>query len=69
MSGAQKTGAYGTGLEDNIRMDRHQLAPSNAALVKRAANIAEHYGRVVASPIEAKNIEPVMLLAFLLTKE
>ena len=53
---AKNGGHMRTGLEDNIRMDRHQLAPSNAALVKRAANIAEHYGRVVASPIEARKI-------------
>ncbi len=45
-----------TGLEDNIRLDRETLAPSNAALVKRAADLCEKYGRPVASPAEARNI-------------
>ncbi|HUF55634.1 MAG TPA: 3-keto-5-aminohexanoate cleavage protein, partial [Thermohalobaculum sp.] len=30
-----------TGLEDNVRLDRQTLAPSNAALVRRAAEICE----------------------------
>ena len=30
-----------TGLEDNIRLDRDRLAPSNAALVRRTAEICE----------------------------
>jgi uncharacterized protein (DUF849 family) len=37
------------GLEDNIRMDRHTLAPSNAALVARVAEMAAAAGRPVAS--------------------
>jgi uncharacterized protein (DUF849 family) len=45
-----------TGLEDNIRLDRHTLAPSNAALVRRAAEIAERHGRPVATPDEARAI-------------
>ena len=53
---AMSGGHMRTGLEDNIRLDRHQLAPSNAALVKRAADIAKQYDRVIASPSEARAI-------------
>ena len=45
-----------TGLEDNIRLDRETLAPSNAALVRRAAGILERHGRPVATPDEARQI-------------
>ena len=45
-----------TGLEDNIRLDRDHLAPSNAALVKRAVELCEKYERRVASPQEARQI-------------
>ena len=45
-----------TGLEDNIRMDRNTLAPSNAALVERAADICRAHGRSVATPAEARRI-------------
>src|SRR5919206_2751767 len=34
-----------TGLEDNIRLDRHTLAPSNAALVQHVAEMAAQHGR------------------------
>lgn len=37
-----------TGLEDNVRMDKERLAPSNAALVKRAVELCETYERPVA---------------------
>ena len=43
-----------TGLEDNIRLDRDTLAPSNAALVKRAVALCERYQRPVASAAEAR---------------
>ena len=43
-----------TGLEDNIRLDRHTLAPSNAALVRRTREIAERHERPVASADEAR---------------
>ena len=43
-----------TGLEDNIRMDRETLAPSNAALVERVVEICERHERPVASPAEAR---------------
>ena len=43
-----------TGLEDNVRLDRHTLAPSNAALVARAAALCEKYHRPVATWQEAR---------------
>ena len=45
-----------TGLEDNIRIDRETLAPSNAALIARTAEICANYERPVASPAEARHI-------------
>ncbi|MEL6196230.1 MAG: 3-keto-5-aminohexanoate cleavage protein, partial [Pseudomonadota bacterium] len=45
-----------TGLEDNIRLDRETLAPSNAALVERAAAVAARHDRPVATPAEARQI-------------
>jgi 3-keto-5-aminohexanoate cleavage enzyme len=45
-----------TGLEDNIRLDRHTLAPSNAALVERIVDMADAYGRHPASVAEARQI-------------
>lgn len=45
-----------TGLEDNVRMDRETLAPSNAALVERVAALCAEYGRHPASPAEAREI-------------
>jgi len=45
-----------TGMEDNVRLDRTLLAPSNAALVARAAAIAERYGRPIATPAQARAI-------------
>ena len=43
-----------TGLEDNVRLDRDTLAPSNASLVKRVADMAEAYGRHAATVTEAR---------------
>jgi len=43
-----------TGLEDNIRWDKDSLAPSNAALVKRAADLCAAYGRPPASVAQAR---------------
>jgi 3-keto-5-aminohexanoate cleavage enzyme len=51
-----KGGHTRTGLEDNVRLDRDTLAPSNAALVARAADLCAHYGRPVATPAEARRI-------------
>ena len=45
-----------TGLEDNVRLDRDTLAPSNAALVRRAADLCEKYERPVATWREARAI-------------
>jgi 3-keto-5-aminohexanoate cleavage enzyme len=42
------------GLEDNIRLDRHTLAPSNAALIARAADLCARYDRPVATPAQAR---------------
>ena len=43
-----------TGLEDNVRLDRHTLAPSNAALVAQAAALCVEHGRSIATPREAR---------------
>ena len=43
-----------TGLEDNVRLDRETLAPSNAALVTRVADICAAHDRPVATPAEAR---------------
>ncbi|MEM8551143.1 MAG: 3-keto-5-aminohexanoate cleavage protein, partial [Pseudomonadota bacterium] len=45
-----------TGLEDNIRMDRQTLAPSNAALVKRTAGLCEAYARRPATVAETRDL-------------
>ncbi len=45
-----------TGLEDNVRMDRDTLAPSNAALVQRTVGVCEKYNRPVATPQQARAI-------------
>lgn len=42
------------GLEDNVRLDRDTLAPSNAALIKRAVDLCEKYERPVATPAQAR---------------
>jgi 3-keto-5-aminohexanoate cleavage enzyme len=43
-----------TGLEDNVRLDRNTLAPSNAALVRRIVDLCPEYGRRAASVAEAR---------------
>ncbi|MXQ09143.1 3-keto-5-aminohexanoate cleavage protein [Alphaproteobacteria bacterium GH1-50] len=45
-----------TGLEDNIRIDRETLAPSNAALVARTVDLCKKHDRPVATPAEARAI-------------
>ena len=45
-----------TGLEDNVRLDRDHLAPSNAALVKRAVELCDKYERPVATWAEARDM-------------
>lgn len=44
------------GLEDNVRLDKDTLAPSNAALIKRAADLCEKYERPVATPAQAREV-------------
>jgi 3-keto-5-aminohexanoate cleavage enzyme len=43
-----------TGLEDNLRLDRDTLAPSNAALVRRVVELCGRHDRPVATPAEAR---------------
>jgi 3-keto-5-aminohexanoate cleavage enzyme len=45
-----------TGLEDNVRWDRTELAPSNAALVGRVAELCAEYGRRPATVAEARSL-------------
>jgi uncharacterized protein (DUF849 family) len=43
-----------TGLEDNVRWDKHTLAQSNAQLVARVAALCAEYGRPVATAKQAR---------------
>jgi uncharacterized protein (DUF849 family) len=45
-----------TGLEDNLRLEKAVLAPSNAALVLRTAELCARHARPVATPAEARAI-------------
>ena len=51
-----KGGNTRTGLEDNVRIDRDTLAPSNAALVQRAVDMCDKYERPVATWSQARAI-------------
>lgn len=42
------------GLEDNVRLDKETLAPSNAALIKRVVDICERHERPVATSDQAR---------------
>ena len=44
------------GLEDNLYLEKGKLAPSNAALVEKAARIVETLGDYVASPADTREI-------------
>ena len=44
------------GLEDNIYLEKGKLAPSNAALVEKAARIIEILGDSVATPADARQM-------------
>jgi uncharacterized protein (DUF849 family) len=44
------------GLEDNLYLEKGKLAPSNAALVEKAAKIIEILGDSVATPSESRQI-------------
>jgi uncharacterized protein (DUF849 family) len=52
-----------TGLEDNVRLDRNTLAPSNSALVKRAVELCDKHERPVASWQQAREILQLSLAA------
>ncbi|WP_101068640.1 BKACE family enzyme [Roseovarius salinarum] len=52
----ERGGHCRTGLEDNVRLDRETLAPSNAALVERVVALCPEYGRRPATTEEARNI-------------
>lgn len=43
-----------TGLEDNVRLDKDRLAPSNAALVQRVVALCDKYERPVANYQQAR---------------
>jgi uncharacterized protein (DUF849 family) len=45
-----------TGLEDNVRLDRDTLAPSNAALVRQVVALCDAYGRRPATVDEARRL-------------
>jgi 3-keto-5-aminohexanoate cleavage enzyme len=51
-----KGGHTRTGMEDNVRIDKNTLAPSNAALVKRAVAICQRHERPVATWQQARKI-------------
>ena len=51
-----KGGHTRTGMEDNVRLDRDTLAPSNAALVRRVVELCERHERPVATWQQARQI-------------
>ncbi len=51
-----KGGHTRTGMEDNVRLDKNTLAPSNAALVKRAVAICQKHSRPVATWQQARQM-------------
>jgi uncharacterized protein (DUF849 family) len=52
----ERGGHCRTGLEDNVRLDRNTLAPSNAALVRRVVELCPEYGRRPATVAEARSL-------------
>lgn len=50
----ERGGHCRTGLEDNLRLDRETLAPSNAALVERVVALCREHDRPVATVDEAR---------------
>jgi 3-keto-5-aminohexanoate cleavage enzyme len=50
----QLGGHVRTGMEDNVRLDKTTLAPSNAALVRQVVQVMPEYGRRAASVAEAR---------------
>jgi 3-keto-5-aminohexanoate cleavage enzyme len=51
-----KGGHARAGLEDNVRLDKKTLAPSNAALIRRAVDICHKHLRPVATWQQARSI-------------
>jgi 3-keto-5-aminohexanoate cleavage enzyme len=45
-----------TGLEDNVRLDRSTLAPSNAALVREVVRLCAEFERPVATAAQAREL-------------
>lgn len=45
-----------TGMEDNVRLDKDTLAPSNPALVRAVVRLCEAHGRPVASARQAREL-------------
>lgn len=45
-----------TGLEDNVRLDKNTLAPSNAALVERTVQVCDKYERPIATWQQAREM-------------
>ena len=45
-----------TGLEDNVRLDRDNLAPSNEALVRRVSALCAEFGRKPATVTETRRL-------------
>lgn len=45
-----------TGLEDNVRLNKDHLAPSNAALVERLTRLCADHDRPIATPMQARQI-------------
>jgi uncharacterized protein (DUF849 family) len=45
-----------TGLEDNVRLDKDTLAPSNAALVKQVVELCAEFERRPATAAEARQL-------------
>ena len=41
-------------MEDNVRLDKDTLAPSNAGLVRQVAGLCAEYGRRPATVAEAR---------------
>ena len=52
----QAGGHTRVGMEDNVRLDKNTLAPSNAALVNRAVELCDKYNSPVATSQEARSL-------------
>ena len=52
----QLGGHTGTGLEDNIRISKKQLASSNAELVRLVVNLCKQYERPIATSSRTREI-------------